>query len=70
MVGKFTGACGLTTIMARPKKYELSEVIPIIKEAVKNKESKVDIAKRLNVSRNTLHYWIKNHPELKDLFKQ
>ena len=56
--------------MARPPKLNLDEVIPIIKKGVAKKESKVAIAKSLGVSRNTLHYWIVNIPEIKDLFHQ
>ena len=54
--------------MARPPKLNLEEVIPVIEKGVAKKESKVAVAKRLGVSRNTLHYWIANIPEIKNLF--
>jgi len=54
--------------MSRPKKLTFQEVIPVIQEGVRKKESKVKIAQRLNISRNTLHYWIKMYPEIRQLF--
>lgn len=55
--------------MPRPKKLDLEKVLPIIEDCVRHKESKVKIAKKLNISRNTLHYWIANYPEVRRVFE-
>lgn len=54
--------------MSRPTKYDIKEILPIVETSLAKKESKVEIAKKLNISRNTLHYWINKYPELKKLF--
>lgn len=55
--------------MPRPTKLILEEAIPVIEVGIKNKQSKIEIARRLGVSRNTLHHWIATAPEIKALFK-
>lgn len=56
--------------MPRPSKLDFEKLAPIIRHCIAKKQSKVKIAEKLGVSRNTLHYWIVKYPDIRKLFDE